>query len=479
MAVPTPGLGAPPPVKRNRGCFAGCLGCLIPMVLIVLIIGGLFYFLVAQAAAAVSVPAQLVVVNPATTLTPHGSSARPGASGNLVHGGDQVETSASGRSLIQFQDGSITRLGPATKVTLDAAEFDKQGQLHNVSMTQQAGRTLSTVQKLVGLNAKFNVAGHSATASVRGTKFEVIANTDGSVRLKTFVGIVRLDGGHGFVDVGAGQQADASPSGAVTKAVPISPDAADPFILWMASEEAAKAAGQPATAQTSFDQGALATGQTAGQPDYNSAGGEIIGELAYPGSAMTLIITDPAGNVHQSTSSVSGPAGKLARVDIPNAPGGAFKVQVRGDNVNPSEHFTVTLITKFVCAANQLTQGGFIRNVLSANDTRNALVKSGATNASIRFSGTSAGGANIEASGGFSNISVDAAAILYAAGGGNIGIAVTQAHINGIDLKQQITSAIAQAGGRNLNSLSVGYQVDRVYSCTAGNDSFLVIEGHE
>jgi hypothetical protein len=472
MAVPTPGVGAPPPARPRRGCFGGCLGCLIPIVVIVLIIGGLFYFLVAQAAAAVSVPAQLVVVSPATTLT-HGGSSQAGASGNLVHPGDKLETNANGRSLVQFQDGSITRLGPSTKITLDAAEFDKQGHLHNVSMSQQAGRTLSTVQKLVGANAKFNVAGHSATASVRGTKFELITNPDGSARLKTFVGLISF----GNVLVPAGQQADASPSGVVSKPVPITPDPADPFTLWLASEEAAKAAGQPATAQTSFDQTALGTGQTAAQPDYNSAGGEVIGELAYPGSAMTLIITDPNGAVHQSSVSSSGPAGKVVLVDIPNAPGGAFKVEVRGDNVNPSEHFSVTMVTKFVCAAKQVTQGGFIRNVLSANEVSNALIQSGASSARIRFSGASAGGANIEASLAFSGVSASGAALVYAAGAGAVGAAVTEAQVNGIDLKQQITSAIAQAGGHNLDALSIGYQVDRVYSCAAGNDTFLVIEG--
>jgi hypothetical protein len=466
-------LGAPPPAKRKR---SGCLGCLIPIVLIVLIVGGLFYFLVAQAAAAVSVPAQLVVVNPATTLT-HGGSAQTAASGNLVHPGDQVQTNAAGRSLIQFQDGSITRLGPGTTVKLDAAEFDKQGQLHNVSMTQSAGRTLSTVQKLLGSNAKFNVAGHSATASVRGTKFEVIQNADGSVRLKVFVGKVNLGSSGSNQDVSAGQQADASPAGVVGKPVPITADPADPFTLWLASEEAAKATGQPATAETSFDQTALGTGQTATQPAYNSAGGEVIGELAYPGSAMTLIITDPAGTVHQSSTSISGPASKLVLVDIPNAPGGAFKVQVRGDNVNPSEHFTVTMITKFVCAAAQTTEGGLVRNVLSANDTRDALVQSGASNVSIRFSGASAGGANVEASGSFSGLSFAGAVLLYAAGGGNVGVAVTQASVNGIDIKQQITSAIAQAGGRNLDSLTVGYEVDRLYTCATDKDSFLVMEG--
>ncbi len=472
MAVPTPGLGAPPPAKPKRGCFGGCLGCLIPIVVIALIIGGLFYFLVAQAAAAVSVPAQLVVVNAATTLT-HGGSTQTAASGNLVHGGDKLETNGSGRSLVQSQDGSITRLGPSTKLTLDTAEFDKQGQLHNVSMSQQAGRTLSTVQKLVGANAKFNVAGHSATASVRGTKFELITNPDGSARLKTFIGSVAF----GNILVPAGQQADASPSGVVSKPVAITPDPADPFTLWLASEEAAKAAGQPATAQTSFDQAALGTGQTATQPDYNSAGGEVIGELAYPGSAMTLMITDPGGAIHQSSVSTSGPAGKMVVVDIPNASGGAFKIQVRGDNVNPSEHFSVTMVTKFVCAANQVTQGGEIRNVLSANEVSNALVQSGATSARIRFSGASAGGADIEASLAFSGVSAGGAALVYATGDGSVSVTVTQAEVNGIDLKQQLTSALAQAGGHNLDALSIGFRVDRVYSCSGGKDTFLVIEG--
>jgi hypothetical protein len=467
--MPTPGIGAPPPAKRKR---SGCLGCMIPIVVIVLLIAGLFYLLVAQAAAAVSVPAQLVVVSPTTTLT-HSGSSQPGVSGALVHAGDLVATNANGRSLVQFQDGSITRLGPGTTVRLDAAEFDKQGRLHNVSMTQQAGRTLSTVQKLIGADARFQVAGHSATASVRGTKFEVIQNPDGSVRLKVFIGKVAL----GNTVVNAGQQADASPSGTVSKPVPITADPADPFILWLASEEAAKAAGQPATAQTSFAQAPIATGQTATQPDYDSAGGEVIGQLAYPGSAMSLVITDPAGNVHTSSASATGPNGKLVLVDIPNAPGGAFKVQVRGDNVNPSENFTVTMITKFVCAANQVTAGGFERNVLSANELAKSLNQSGASNVRIRFSGASAGGATIEASGSFSGVSASASAILYAAGGGSIGAAVTGAQINGIDVKQQITAAIAQAGGHNLDSLAIGYEVDRVYSCASGNDTFLVLEG--
>ena len=134
MAQPTPGLGVPPPPKRRRG---GCCGCLVPLLLIVLLAVGGFYILVVNASAEVSVPAQLVVLNPATTLT-HGGSAQPAASGALVRAGDGVRTDATGRSLIQFQDGSITRLAPSTELIVNSADFDKQGRLSNVSISQRA-----------------------------------------------------------------------------------------------------------------------------------------------------------------------------------------------------------------------------------------------------------------------------------------------------------------------------------------------------
>jgi hypothetical protein len=473
MAQPTPGAGAPaPPAKRRRG---GCLGCLIPIVVIILLIAAAFYFLVVQASAAVSVPAQLLVLNPATTLT-HSGSAQPATSGALVRAGDSVRNDANGRSMVQFQDGSITRLAPGSQITLQSADFDQQGRLSNVTISQQAGRTLSTVQKLVGAGAHFSISGHAANASVRGTKFEIAENPDGSFLLKVFVGLVRLAGSN-TVDVPAGQQAGASAGGAVSKPVPIVADPADPFNLWLASEEGAKAAGQPATAQTSFDQGAIASGQTAAQPDYGTAGGEVVGELAYPGSVMTLTVTDPSGAVHQATGGVAGPAGKLVVVDIPNGPGGIYKVSVKGVDVNPAEHFVVTMVTKFACSTASTATGTFIRNVLSANDTRDALANSGGSNVKISFRGASAGGANLAGSGGFQAVSVEAGALVYAAGGGNVGVVITDAKINGIDIKGQLTAALARGTGRNLDSLSLGYEVDRVYSCSAGNDSFLVIEG--
>lgn len=481
MAQPTPGIGAPPPpAKKGRGGCLGC-GCLIPLLVIVVLLGAGFYFFVLQASAAVSVPAQLVVLNPNTTLT-HSGSAQPGKSGALVKAGDSVRNDPSGRSLIQFQDGSITRLAPSSQLTLQSADFDKQGRLSKVSISQQAGRSLSTVQKLIGGNAHFSVSGHAANASVRGTKFEIIQNTDGSFLLKVFVGLVALGGSNGTsVNVPAGQQASASAGGAVSKPVPIVNDPNDPFTLWIASEEGAKAAGQPATAQTSFDQGAIASGQSAAVPDYATAGGEVIGDLTYPGSSMSLLITDPHGQVHTASEGVAGPGGKHAVVDIPNAPAGVYKVTVRADNVAPAERFAVTLVTKFVCGTSAGTEsaapGAIVRNIFSASDLANSLTGAGAKDVNISFRGASAGGADVAASGSFSNISASGGALLYAAGDGNLGVIITEARVNGIDIASQVGDAIARGTGHSLDSLPIGFQVGRVYSCAAGNDTFLVVEG--
>ena len=132
---------------------------------------------------------------------------------------------------------------------------------------------------------------------------------------------------------------------------------------------------------------------------------------------MTLIITDPAGVVRQAAwRRAARPASWSSSTS--ERPGRRLQIKVRGDNVNPSEHFTVTMISKFVCTAKELAQAGLIRNVLSANDTRDALISQGASSVSIRFTGASAGGANVSGSGNFSGVSVAAGAILYAASGG-------------------------------------------------------------
>ena len=476
--APTPGLpgvAAPTPQRKRRGC--GCTGCLGILLLVVLLAAvGIFYFGVVGASASVAVPAELLVVTQTANVT-HGGSTQAGKSGQLIRANDSIRTDSKGRAAIQFQDGSLTRLAPGTEVQLTQAQFTKHGQLQNVTLSQKAGRTYSTVQRLTGGGATFTVQGHSGNASVRGTEFEIIVSGDGTFTLRVKVGKVHLKGST-ETDVSAGHQVVVQPNGKLGPQTPIPSDPADPFNLWIASENAAKGTGQPGTATTDYSSGGIASGQTQAQPDYGSAGGDLVGDLVYPGSKMKLRLVTPSGQtVESDTASLLPGVGKKVEILIPNGAPGLYHVFVTGEDVNPAEDYAVTLSVRYPCASGSLDNGGFVRNILSAKDTAAALTQAGGSNVSVNFSGASATGVNASASGSFSGVSVSGSALLYAADGFLVA-QVTSATVSGISVTDQLTNALSQASGHNLTQLDPGYHLDRLYTCTAAGDAFMVIEGH-
>src|SRR5947199_4556115 len=114
-------------------------------------------------------------------------------------------TDAKGRAQLQFPDGTITRLANNTQIAINSSHFAKDGHVHDISVTDKVGRTLNSVQKLVG-GATFQVVGNTTTASVRGTLFEVLVNADGTVVIKLFIGGLDVDGKSGHVHLTEGQQ---------------------------------------------------------------------------------------------------------------------------------------------------------------------------------------------------------------------------------------------------------------------------------
>lgn len=478
--TPAPAAAAAPAAKpKRRGGCLGCLtGCLLPILVIIAVIGAGFYFLVGRASATVSVPAQLDVIHASTTLT-HNGTAAAAHSGFIVHENDTVSNDADGRSLIQFEDGSVTRIAPGSSVTLTSAQFDKAGHLAGVRMTQTQGRTYSTVQKLVG-GAKFDIQGHSATVEVRGTNLEVIT-VNNATTLRVFVGTVHILGGGKDVTVNAGQQAVAAANGAIGPVTPIPPDPADPFTSWLASETAATGSGGQA-GSTQESGGAIATGAAEDQGDYTGGGGDVVTTLSYPGSKFKLTVTDPAGNVHESDAAIDAPGGgKLVTVVVPGGAFGRYKRTVTAEQTdnNAKENYSVTSITKFTCASGSSDTGGAVRNVLSSTDAEQALVQAGGSNVAVNFSGAGNGGAVIAGSGTFSGTAVAGSAILYVGSNGTLSAQVLSVTLNGINITQQITEQLTSATGHNIQDLDVGYTLDRVYTCQGtGGTSFLVLEGH-
>lgn len=102
---------------------------------------------------------------------------------------DTVTTGAQGRVELKMKDGSIVRIGPASKLQLRSAHFvANESKRFNFKLL--FGKVWSKVNGLVGNNAKFEVETDNAVAGVRGTTFRVDANKDKSVLVRVYAGAV-------------------------------------------------------------------------------------------------------------------------------------------------------------------------------------------------------------------------------------------------------------------------------------------------
>src|SRR5205823_1243956 len=190
-APAVPQQAAPPPSARRSGCFGrgcgfGCSGCLVAVILaVLLIVGGGWWFFAVQASAAVTAPATLIVYN--QTVSVNGS---PGTAGEALNANDSVKTQ-TGHAAIQFPDGSYVRMSPNTEVQITKVQLQKAGNLDAVEVAQKAGRTLVNVQHLASGSA-FKIDGHSVSAEVRGTQFEVLVRQNNTNLFKVSGGTVSV-----------------------------------------------------------------------------------------------------------------------------------------------------------------------------------------------------------------------------------------------------------------------------------------------
>src|SRR6266568_4370931 len=199
MAARTPAA----PKRRGRGG----LRILIALVVVVVLVVAGIVTLGVLASADTTVGAVLTTFVPDTSVAHSGGAFSSAASGTFVQPGDSVKTDVKGRAQIQFPDGTLTRLASNTQVSITSSHFAKDGHVHDISLTDKLGRTLNSVQKLVG--------GNTTTASVRGTLFEVLVNGDGTVVIKLFIGGLDVDGKSGHVHLTEGQQVTVDANGTI------------------------------------------------------------------------------------------------------------------------------------------------------------------------------------------------------------------------------------------------------------------------
>jgi len=438
---------------------------LLAIVLVVLLVfGGGYYFFIVQAQAAVPAPAAVLVVSTPVDVDTNNSAgfhtARPGQE---VNAGNSVRTGDQGHAAIQFPDGSYVRMSPNTTVTVTAAQLSHDGNLQSVSLVQRAGRTFTNVQHLVS-GASFQVGGHSVSASVRGTQFEVLVRGDQTNLIKVFDGTVKV-AGTTTATLTAGQQIDADANGRLSGQGAIKPDIKDPYELEAQCARAVSAGNNPGTVQTSTGEG-LTTGQTA-EADYSSPGGTLSYALCYPGSFMTLTVIDPAGAAHSSRQSSRPVQGNL------DGPAGRYRAIVRAEDVPGGEPWAISFATKSSCSSESVDTGGFVRQTLSNDQISQALASSGVT---LQVQGTSPSSARVSYYSDLGGVPISWTVIFFAATP-NLGLVLTQVTVRGINLTTQVASKLNSAIGQSL-SVPTDFTVDRVYSCKGTGGGVMVIEGH-
>ncbi len=395
-----------------------------------LLLGSGYFFLVAQAQAGVASPAALLVFSTPVEVGKNDSGYMPAASGQSLDSGSSVRTGETGRATIQFPDGTLTRMSPNTTVTVQAAQLSNAGQLKSATLLQKIGRTLSVVQHLTG-GATFNVGGHSVSAEVRGTEFEVLVRGDGSNLIKVFDGTVKVSG-KTTVTLTKGQHNSAG------------------------------------TMQVTTGEN-LATGQTA-ESDYESGGGIVSVALCYPGSLMTLSVTDPRGAVHTSRQSGSPVVGHI------DGQPGLWRAIVRAVDVPGGEPWAVAWATNAVCGGEKVDTGTNIREILSNAKLSSGLADSGAAGINIQVQGVSSNSARIYYYSNIGGVELSWTIDFYAATP-NLGAVLTQIPIKGINVTTQVVSRLT-ASGASISSIPTDYIVDRVYSCVGPEGNAMVIEGH-
>ena len=456
-------VAARPPKRRGGRRF------LLLLLILILIVGGVLVWLNRAASAQVNASATLTVYQPAASTSRNGADFADVSTGAVVHAGDSVKTDTKGRAAITLPDGTLTRLASDTTLKLDSAHFTKTGNLHDVTLSQQIGRTFTNVQRLA-TGATFNVKGKSATASVRGTKFEVLITADGKMTVKLFEGTLDFIGKN-TVHLKAGQQATADANGNIGDPTPIVPDPADPFGPALAASDAVAAGTTPGTEQD-FIGAPLHDGEQQ-QYTYAYAGGSLLkASLGYPGSAMKLTVQAPDNQKYFAT-------GKLPTVEVHNGPAGIYTIVVNGVSGlgTAGEEPFVAVASVESCTSADIEQNHAVHRGYTAHDLVDAVQQSGQvsglSNLKLSLSENSAAGAIITGSGTYNGVGWSGSVVL-AAHNGVLDIMPTGGSVFGMSVPaQQVVQQIAAAIGQDPSNVSPGFIVDRLFTCK----SVMIVDG--
>jgi hypothetical protein len=155
------------------------------VILLVLVGGGAYLYFPRGGDRDAAVSAALAILN--TDITAQRSNAAdftPALDGDLFATGDLVKSSAAGRAVLTFFDGSTLTVETGSIVKVTTLNRLPDGGIQ-LTIEQTLGRTWATVSKLKTPDSKFEIKTPTSTAAVRGTAFETTVTQlpDGTTRV--------------------------------------------------------------------------------------------------------------------------------------------------------------------------------------------------------------------------------------------------------------------------------------------------------
>ncbi|MBN8232187.1 FecR domain-containing protein [Corallococcus macrosporus] len=135
---------------------------------------------------------------------------KPRVAGDPLYAGELVATGDTGRAELALADGSHLFLSPRSAVRLGTLELTAERQ-RKVLLDLVKG-TVETQAAPGGAGSTFEVRTRGAVAGVRGTRFRVVQQEDGTSRVETLEGKVALGAEQASVDVDAGFGSRAKPA---------------------------------------------------------------------------------------------------------------------------------------------------------------------------------------------------------------------------------------------------------------------------
>ena len=151
-----------------------------------------------------------------SSVRPEGKTAfRPGTEGVLLHEGDTLRTSPSGRAQIDYFDGSISRLDWDTSLHLRELDPGEDGRRRRVVGEHGTGRSFNRVASRGDPQSWFEIVTPRARARVRGTVFFTEVRRNGAEAFGVLHGdlVVLLRGEGQRVSLGPGGYVEVSSDG--------------------------------------------------------------------------------------------------------------------------------------------------------------------------------------------------------------------------------------------------------------------------